>query len=59
MYLMGAVAKDFGENLCREEGDDGQEDCYASCDNNDDVDYGQLYNRKKMKERTIMKETNS
>ena len=41
MYLMGAVAKDFGENRCREEGDDGQEDCYAGCDDTDDVDYGQ------------------
>ena len=59
MHLKRAVTKDLGEDWGREVSDDGQEDCYASCDNNDDVDYGQLYNRKKMKERTIMKETNS
>ena len=38
LYLKGAVAKDFGEDRCREEGDDRQEDCYAGCDDNDYVD---------------------
>ena len=30
--------EDFGENLCRKVGDDRQKDCYAGCDNTDNID---------------------
>ena len=33
--LKKAIAEYLGEDGSREEGDDGQQDCHASCDNDD------------------------
>ena len=59
LYLKGAVAKDFGEDRCREEGDDRQEDCYDGCDDdrNDNIDYDEICSHKHIYTYVIKKQT--
>ena len=47
---------DLAENLCRKVGDDRQRDCYASCDNTDniDVDIAKMYSGMIMKRNTAI-----
>ena len=46
IYLKRAVAEDLGENRCREVGDDRQDDCYAGCDDDENVDFIKFNHKK-------------